>query len=532
MQLYQLISSYLTFERKSTQGITYIQKTLSTYPGQTPTCQFCNHTAHYGKPCAKAAKDNEFTTAHTDKQPSNTKTQTAGQTIIIDKSKPTSSTSSEGITKNDDGYTKVTQKPKKYQKTTISENENNNYSSDSDMDVHESEGEGRQNNQQAANGKGNNVNNTSPPRKITRNNCQHNLKVGIDTRKVLYQQEKLFESITTQTDCNLQIAADIKKFNSIVDLFENVELQLKESVANVNINTSSQVANAVSALSQAIDSNSFNKADELVTLKNHITSLFNISMGSTKKHIEEYVNDLTADLTRELKKICSEVQNLSTHTIDMAAHCNEHYLSESRPTREVLDEVKIITNSVGSDILKEVQSLAGSINTLDSSIRDACLPPAGPSLMDELNAQSTKSGDSGHRSTAEATEGWRFLGSKKVWRSDWTEYDTRNQHRIQQQKMKDRAMARRKANKKQLHRISRSSYYNYNLNDNNNSNNNSNNNRNNNRNNNSSNNRNNNNNTQCGRPTAGNSLPRDKDLLAAARVQFSRPPFENQRGIR
>ncbi|XP_058837938.1 myb-like protein W [Topomyia yanbarensis] len=81
-------------------------------------------------------------------------------------------------------------------------------------------------------------------------------------------------------------------------------------------------------------------------------------------------------------------------------------------------------------------------------------------------------------------------------------------------------------------RISRSSYYNYNLNDNNNSNNNSNNNRNNNRNNNSSNNRNNNNNTQCGRPTAGNSLPRDKDLLAAARVQFSRPPFENQRGIR
>ncbi|XP_058828336.1 integrator complex subunit 1 homolog [Topomyia yanbarensis] len=362
--------------------------------------------------------------------------------------------------------------------------------------------------------------------------CQHNLKVGIDTRKVLYQQEKLFESITTQTDCNLQIAADIKKFNSIVDLFENVELQLKESVANVNINTSSQVANAVSALSQAIDSNSFNKADELVTLKNHITSLFNISMGSTKKHIEEYVNDLTADLTRELKKICSEVQNLSTLTIDMAAHCNEHYLSESRPTREVLDEVKIITYSVGSDILKEVQSLAGSINTLDSSIRDACLPPAGPSLMDELNAQSTKSGDSGHRSTAEATEGWRFLGSKKVWRSDWTEYDTRNQHRIQQQKMKDRAMARRKANKKQLHRISRSSYYNYNLNDNNNSNNNSNNNRNNNRNNNSSNNRNNNNNTQCGRPTAGNSLPRDKDLLAAARVQFSRPPFENQRGIR
>ncbi|XP_058811226.1 bromodomain-containing protein DDB_G0270170-like [Topomyia yanbarensis] len=362
--------------------------------------------------------------------------------------------------------------------------------------------------------------------------CQHNLKVGIDTRKVLYQQEKLFESITTQTDCNLQIAADIKKFNSIVDLFENVELQLKESVANVNINTSSQVANAVSALSQAIDSNSFNKADELVTLKNHITSLFNISMGSTKKHIEEYVNDLTADLTRELKKICSEVQNLSTLTIDMAAHCNEHYLSESRPTREVLDEVKIITNSVGSDILKEVQSLAGSINTLDSSIRDACLPPAGPSLMDELNAQSTKSGDSGHRSTAEATEGWRFLGSKKVWRSDWTEYDTRNQRRIQQQKMKDRAMARRKANKKQLHRISRSSYYNYNLNDNNNSNNNSNNNRNNNRNNNSSNNHNNNNNTQCGRPTAGNSLPRDKDLLAAARVQFSRPPFDNQRGIR
>ncbi|XP_058817762.1 ras-related protein RabX-like [Topomyia yanbarensis] len=72
------------------------------------------------------------------------------------------------------------------------------------------------------------------------------------------------------------------------------------------------------------------------------------------------------------------------------------------------------------------------------------------------------------------------------------------------------------------YQISRSSYYNYNLNDNNNSNNN--------RNNNSSNNR--NNNTQGSRPTISNFLPRDKDLLAAARMQFSRPPLENQRGIR
>ncbi|XP_058822321.1 uncharacterized protein LOC131683927 [Topomyia yanbarensis] len=70
MRVTKPISSYMTIECKSPKdGETYKQTTLITYPGQTPTCQFCNHTAHYGKTCAEATSQNSPTTANSNKQP-------------------------------------------------------------------------------------------------------------------------------------------------------------------------------------------------------------------------------------------------------------------------------------------------------------------------------------------------------------------------------------------------------------------------------------------------------------------------------
>lgn len=47
-------------------------------------------------------------------------------------------------------------------------------------------------------------------------------------------------------------------------------------------------------------------------------------MKSTKKaHCEDYVEALTKDLIEDLKKIWTEVDTLSSLTIEMVAHCNE-----------------------------------------------------------------------------------------------------------------------------------------------------------------------------------------------------------------
>lgn len=374
--------------------------------------------------------------------------------------------------------------------------------------------------------------------------CQHHLNAGIDTRKVLCQQEQLIDTIKSQTDANLQVAADLKKLDAIVPLFDTIELQLKESVTNVNINTSSKVASAVSTLSRDLEHNSVNKTDELVDIKNHLTSLFNISMEATRKRIEEYVKDLTIDLSRELQKICGEVENLSSVTIGMASHCNEHNDSQSHSTIDALDEVKSLASTVGGDILREVKSLADAIYAMDSNLSNASLPPAvvPPSLMDELAEQSMNSADVGSQQNHEVTEGWRTLGSRKVWRSDWTQYDIRKQRRVQQQKARVKAIKRRKANKKQWNinnTINNSSNTNKNYKTATNNNRPNSNSNHDNQNNNiptcsyNYNSINNNNNNHHNSLHAGASfLPPDKDLLAAAKVTFSRPPVAQQRGIR
>lgn len=161
------------------------------------------------------------------------------------------------------------------------------------------------------------------------------------------------------------------------------------------------------------------------------------------------------------------------------------------------------------------------------------LAVSSPSLMNEL-----KTADCGTQHGNEVKQGWRTLGSNKIWRSDWTEYDIRKRRNIQQQKARDKAIKRRKAHKKKQW----------------------------NRNNNGSNintrqgfsghqndrcNYKSNNNNNFGRSNISNKMnyanhndhhniqqnshraaPTDRDLLAAAKVAFSGPPVVNPRWIR
>lgn len=99
--------------------------------------------------------------------------------------------------------------------------------------------------------------------------------------------------------------------------------------------------------------------------------------------------------------------------------------------------------------------------------------------------------------------GWRFLGGKKIWKHDWTHYDIKMRVRHQQEKLAEKARRRKKQRRRKQH--------NQNIT-------------------NISNNNKNNNNNNCNIRQNDNNvrnapLPLDKELLAAARIQFSRAPL-------
>ncbi|XP_065094590.1 GATA zinc finger domain-containing protein 15-like [Ochlerotatus camptorhynchus] len=184
--------------------------------------------------------------------------------------------------------------------------------------------------------------------------------------------------------------------------------------------------------------------------------------------------------------------------------------------------------------------------------------PSPPSLMGELNNKNYRN---------DATDsGWRVLGDRKVWKADWTEYDARKSRHLSQEKLTAKASKRRKQkrayqkmfnknNNSHNHRRNNNNNnynrnnndYNCNTNHANNNHNNKNNNNNskhninhnnnnfgNNNNNNISNNyRNNNTNRNSFHSSVSqnrnNLLPPDRELLAAAKDRFSRPPQANYR---
>lgn len=117
----------------------------------------------------------------------------------------------------------------------------------------------------------------------------------------------------------------------------------------INSSISSGVSNAVSALSRVAELVDMSSND-LIALKNHLTGLLDISMKSSKQHIEDFVETLTVDLTDELKKICTEVQSLGSLTIEMAAHCNEHNAS--------IGTVRFVEDEVPLSLLQELAETA------------------------------------------------------------------------------------------------------------------------------------------------------------------------------
>lgn len=289
--------------------------------------------------------------------------------------------------------------------------------------------------------------------------CQKRFVLEVNFDKLYSQQQESIKLNKLVLESNHKLATKFNNLN-IGDGFESMEMLLSELKTAVCDNNNAIKQN---------DLNSGAKNDE-VAIKNHLTSLFDISMQATKNNIMQYVEALTIDLTRELQNICSEFEKVSGLIIDMANHCSEHNSSQTNLTAT-------------ADIVDELKTLSSAVNSLGNKTAASQKVQSPPSLEVELSTQTTNSG-------------WRKLGNRNVWKADWSEYDARELRRLHQQKAADKAKLRKKRRKQQYVESNNSRAYP------------------------------NRNQThkRSNDKRNTNALPLDKELLAAAKERFSGPP--------
>lgn len=159
---------------------------------------------------------------------------------------------------------------------------------------------------------------------------------------------------------------------------------------------------------------------------------------------------------------------------------------------------------LGFDIIDELKSWSANLIASQNSVNSPPSIETYPSLEAELNIVNNKKDNSMDNS------GWRKLGSRNVWKSDWTEYDAKKSRRAAQQKLADKAKKRNKRNKAKKAEKARD-YSQYNQLKNNHTNL-------------------NNKHHNCSHKAVKNHsfLPPDRVLLATAKDRFSRPPANYQ----
>lgn len=235
--------------------------------------------------------------------------------------------------------------------------------------------------------------------------------------------------------------------------------------------------------------------------KNHITSLCDIAMQKSKENLTTLIQSMTSDITNDLKCLKDDIEKISSTTEGLAVGA----AMPQNPMFEV-------------DILDELKSLSANINSIESKI--ICRSPdSADSLENELNAinnlQSTSAPLEINNIQPVDQSGWRLLGTRNVWRADWTNYDKRKLHRLKQQKQAENARKRKKqarnGNSNNTHHRSHTSRptnfqynrYNHHVNTS----------------------YNNDGALNIMRGHSGSSLlPPDRILLAAAKEKFSKPP--------
>lgn len=310
--------------------------------------------------------------------------------------------------------------------------------------------------------------------------CQTMVTASFEFKSLADQQAQLAEQINKNTEV---IHRSIQP-NSLGVIDEAID-RLEALVTDVK----NQLATAKSSCF----------AGNVNAVKNHITAMFDVALESSKSSISTAVQSIANNITDEVKGLSKDVRELASLTLDITSL--EPMRNNPLLEIDILNELKAISANIMTNSSTEVESLDP---TLDSP----------PSLNAELNAKK------------EDNSGWRLLGTRKVWKANWEEYDKRQLRRLDQQKQAEKARRRRKRNATRNSTTSRNSRLENNVNNDC-----------------------NNNYTNAPRRTVfgsrrydndnsnksnmnANYLPPDRELLAAAKNQFSRPPSNYRPTIR
>lgn len=228
--------------------------------------------------------------------------------------------------------------------------------------------------------------------------CQLILRKEADVRKLLHQQEQLVDAIHSQTDSNHRIAADLKKFFIVSELFDSIEhllTDVKETLA-VTIEKNQNICSAVSEHMKSCDL-------QIQTTMTGINESNSIMSQKITKHFDERLSSLTNDMALLSKD---------------AESSSPHFNYDDSKLREILEEVKFVSGAVSSLQINSTENTNTHQKTLEEELAES------PSVH---NTTVTPKHD-------HTSPGWRFLGNKWHWKQNWSKADAKQRARRLQEK--------------------------------------------------------------------------------------------------
>ena len=237
--------------------------------------------------------------------------------------------------------------------------------------------------------------------------CQNLVTASFEFNSLIEEQSRLAEQINKNTEVIHRNSMHHNNTDMIHEAVDRLEVLLADIKKELTVTRSGSAG-----------------------VRNHITALFDMAMQAQKENLSTTIKTTTAGIADELRCMNQEVKRLGKLTSEVAVF-------SSVPSTPVLE----------LDILDELKTISSNINTMDARMQSYSLPSLD-SLQSEIAAQNiqTNSSDEAVKS------GWRLLGNKKVWKADWTEYDERQLRRRKQQKQVEKARRRRQQNQRD-HRI-------------------------------------------------------------------------------
>lgn len=310
--------------------------------------------------------------------------------------------------------------------------------------------------------------------------CQEKFTPENNLNELTASFENITENIGHALKANHKLLSTFKSLSATHDeALERIEKMLFDIEQKISIVTTSGKTSATE-------------------IKNKLSALLDTPPADTCMTVEKAVKSAA---TAAMEVITTKT-SATAHSIDQLPKL----IIELR--NELVDSNAILA----SDVKSQMKEMA---KTLSAPNENICSPINTNNSTNQLT------------NTSQLNPSWRMLGNKKVWKRDWTAYDVKQRSRRLQEKNEEKARRRRKQ-RKEHHQETFNNFDNESNNNDEKSNKNINNNfksSNNNINSDS-----NNNNTTLTSTALMNStraykaLPLDKELLAAARVQFSRPP--------